>query len=145
MMSINFVTFLRFFWYFLVGAEIIPLAIAPVRDAAPNGMLTGSLMNVANVATLDIPVASLISLEQARQEKALKVLLRVRQFFCFWKLFVSLNNCANFFLRSDKLERMYRTSKLLIWSYFSVRLCSRLLKHEDPWKSGTKNGGESVM
>ena len=26
-----------------------------------------------------------------------KVPLRVRQFFCFWKLFVALNNCANFF------------------------------------------------
>ena len=65
MMSINFVTFLSFFWYFLVRAEIIPLAITPVRDAAPNEMLAGSLMNVANVATLDIPVATLIPLEQA--------------------------------------------------------------------------------
>ena len=26
-----------------------------------------------------------------------KVPLRVRQFFCFWKLFVALNNCAIFF------------------------------------------------
>ena len=26
-----------------------------------------------------------------------KVPLRVQQFFCFWKLFVALNNCANFF------------------------------------------------
>ena len=25
-----------------------------------------------------------------------KVPLRVQQFFCFWKLFVALNNCANF-------------------------------------------------
>ena len=64
-MSIKCVTFLSFYWYFLVGAEIIPLAIAPVRDAAPNGMLTGKPMNVANVATLDIPVAMLIPLEQA--------------------------------------------------------------------------------
>ena len=62
MMSINLVTFLSFCWYFLVRAEIIPLAIAPVRDAAPNEMLTGSPMNVANVATLDIPVATLIPL-----------------------------------------------------------------------------------
>ena len=45
--------------------EIIPLAIAPVRDAAPNGMLTGKPMNVANVAMLDIPVAMLILLKQA--------------------------------------------------------------------------------
>ena len=64
-MSINLVTLLSFCWYFLVRTEIIPLAITPVRDAAPNGMLTGALMNVANVATLDIPVATLIQLEQA--------------------------------------------------------------------------------
>ena len=65
MMPINFITFLSFCWYFLVGAEIIPLAITPVRDATRNGMLTGKPMNVANVATLDIPVATLIPLEQA--------------------------------------------------------------------------------
>ena len=64
-MSIKRVTFLSFFWYFLASTEIIPLAIAPVIDAAPNAMLTGSPMNVANVATLDIPVATLIPLEQA--------------------------------------------------------------------------------
>ena len=64
MMSINCVTFLSFCRYLLVRAEIIPLAIAPVRDAAPNGMLTGKPMNVVNVATLDIRVATLIPLEQ---------------------------------------------------------------------------------
>ena len=53
------VTFLSFCWYFLVRAEIIPLAIAPVIDAAPNAVLTGIQMNVANVATLDIPMATL--------------------------------------------------------------------------------------
>ena len=74
---------------------------------------------------------------------SIKVSLQVRQFFCFWKLFGALNNCA-IFLRSDKPERLYWTSKLSIWSYFGVRLCSRPLKHEDPWKSGTKNDGESV-
>ena len=63
-MSIKWVTFLSFFWYLLVSVEIIPLAIAPVRDAAPNAMLTGSPTNVANVATLDIPVTMLIPLEQ---------------------------------------------------------------------------------
>ena len=56
-MSVNFITLESFFWYFLVSIEIIPLAIIPVRDAAPNEMLTGEPMNVANVATLDIPVA----------------------------------------------------------------------------------------
>ena len=65
MMSINCITFSSFCWYGLVRAEIIPLAIAPVTDAAPNGMLTGKPMNVANVATLDIRVAMLIPLEQA--------------------------------------------------------------------------------
>ena len=65
MMSINLVTFLSFCWYFLVSIEIIPLAITPVRDAAPSGMLTGKPMNVVNVAMLDIPVATLIPLEQA--------------------------------------------------------------------------------
>ena len=65
MMSIKRVTFLSFFWYFLVSTEIIPLEIAPVIDAAPKAALTGILMNVANIATLDIPVAMLIPLEQA--------------------------------------------------------------------------------
>ena len=64
-MSIKRVTLLSFCWYFLARAEIIPLAIAPVIDAAPNAVLTGILMNVVNVATLDIPLAMLIPLEQA--------------------------------------------------------------------------------
>ena len=64
-MSINLVTFLSFFWYFLVRDEIIPLAIAPGRDAALNEMVTGKPMNVAKVATLDLPLATLIPLEQA--------------------------------------------------------------------------------
>ena len=64
MMSVNFVTFVSFFWYFLVITKIIPLTIAPVRDATLNGMLTGRLMNVLNVATPDIPVATLRLLEQ---------------------------------------------------------------------------------
>ena len=63
-MSIKHVTFLSFFWYFLVRAEIIPLKIAQVIDAAPKAALTGIPMNVANVATLDIPEATLIPLEQ---------------------------------------------------------------------------------
>ena len=55
-MSISLVTFLSLFLHFLARTEIIPLAITPVRDVAPKEMLTGSPMNVANVATLDIPV-----------------------------------------------------------------------------------------
>ena len=46
-----------------------------------------------------------------------KVPVRVQQFFCFWKLFVALNNCANFF-GVLTLERFYWTSKLLISSCF---------------------------
>ena len=65
MMSIDFVTFLSFFWYFLVSTEIIPPETAPVIDATPKTALTGIPMDVANVATLDIPVAMLIQLEQA--------------------------------------------------------------------------------
>ena len=64
MMSIKHITFLSFCWYFLIRAEIIPLAIAPVIDVAPNAALTGIPMNVANVATLDIPVTMLIPLKQ---------------------------------------------------------------------------------
>ena len=64
MMSINLVTFLSFFCYFLVSTKIIPLAIAPVRDDTPNQMLKGKPMNVANVATLDMPVAMLVPLKQ---------------------------------------------------------------------------------
>ena len=48
-MSIKHVTFLSFFWYFLVGTEIIPLAITPVIDAAPKAALTGIPMNVAKL------------------------------------------------------------------------------------------------
>ena len=58
MMSIKCITFLSFCWYFLVSTEIIPLGIAPVRDTAPNEMLMGKL-NVMNVATLALPVATL--------------------------------------------------------------------------------------
>ena len=82
MMSINFVTFLSFCWYYLVSTEIIPLAIAPVIDAAPNAVLTGISMNVANVAPLDIPVAMLIPLKQAiNHVSRLNILLFFLYFF----------------------------------------------------------------
>ena len=58
-------TFLRFFWYFLVGTVVTPLTLAPARDNSPNGVLTGKPMNVLSVTTLDIPVATLNPLEQA--------------------------------------------------------------------------------
>ena len=81
-MSIKRVTFLSFFWNFLVRIEIISLAIAAVRDAAPNATLTGNLMNVANVATLDIPVAMLIPLEQAFNHVSLFNILVYFSHFC---------------------------------------------------------------
>ena len=88
-MSISLVTFLSFFWYFLVRVEIIPLAIAPVRDAAPKEMLTGSPTNVANVVTLDIPVATLIPLEQAFSHVSRFNILVHFSYFC-------LNVCSLF-------------------------------------------------
>ena len=82
MMLINFVTFLSFYWYFFIGAEIIPLAIASVIVAAPNTVLTRIPMNVVNVATLDIPVAMLIPLEQAfNQVSRFNILLYYLYFF----------------------------------------------------------------
>ena len=88
-MLMKFVTFLSFFGYFLVSAEIIPLATAPVRGAAPNGMLTGKPMNVANVATPDILVATLISLEQAfNYVSRFNILLH---FLCFFLNIFSLS------------------------------------------------------
>ena len=82
MMSINFVILASFFWYFLVRAEIIPLAVAPVRDAALNEMLTGKPMNVASVATLDIPVAVLRQLEQAFNHVGQFNILVYCSYFC---------------------------------------------------------------
>ena len=89
-MSINLVTFLSFFCYFLVSVEIIPLTIAPVIDAAPKAALTGIPMNVANVATLDIPVATLIPLEQTFSLVSLFNILLYFWYFC-------LNICSLFF------------------------------------------------
>ena len=87
-------TFLSFFQYFLASVEIIPLAISPVRDAAPNEMLTGKPMNVANVATLDIPVAMLILLEQAFSH--------VSQFnILVYFLYFFLNICSLFYQPSS--------------------------------------------
>ena len=72
----------------------------------------------------------------------LKVSLRVRQFFCFWKLFVALNNCANFFCDLTNLNGSIglQSCRFRAISAFGSR-GSRPLKHEDPWMSGTKNEG----
>ena len=99
-MSVNLVTFLSFCWYFLVRAEITPLAIPPVRDAAPNGMLTGKPMNVAYVATLDIPMAILIPLEQAFNQ-------------------VSRFNIVNYFLYFFlNISSLFINPRLLVWTTF---------------------------
>ena len=65
MRSVNFMTFESFFWYLLVSAVVTPLRLAPARDIAPSGMLTGRMLNVFNIATLDIPQAMLNPLVQA--------------------------------------------------------------------------------
>ena len=64
-MSTNFVTFISFFWYFLVSTVAMPLMLTPVRETAPSGMLTGRPKKVLNVSKLDIPLATLRLLEQA--------------------------------------------------------------------------------
>ena len=54
-------------------------------------------MNKGNIKTLkEKTLVSSIDMKK-RDLKTLKVPLLVRQFFCFWNLFVALNNCANFF------------------------------------------------
>ena len=44
----------------------------------------------------EIKTPVLIGLNMLIGITLLKVPLRVQQFLCFWKLFVALNNCANF-------------------------------------------------
>ena len=100
-MSINFVTFVSFFWHILVSTEIIRPAIAPVKDATPNGMLTGRPTNVLNIATHDIPVAMLNPLEQAFSHVSCSNILA---YFCispytFPLIFLTL--ATYFELRSD--------------------------------------------
>ena len=53
-MSTSFVTFVSFFWYLEVSAVATPLTLAPARETIPNGILTGKLIKVLNIATLDI-------------------------------------------------------------------------------------------
>ena len=65
MTSVNFVTLVHFFWYFLDSAVSTPLALAQDKETAPRGVLTGRLMNVSNIATHDIPEATRKQLEQA--------------------------------------------------------------------------------
>ena len=59
----------------------MPLTLAPARDIALKGILTGILINVLNAATLNIPETILRLLEQAfslvSQSKALEY------FWCF--------------------------------------------------------------
>ena len=77
-------------------------------------------------------------------DHAFKVPLRVQQFFLFLETFCCSEKLCQFIWHSDKLERFYWTSKLSISSCFGDQLCSRPLKHGDPWKSGTKYGGGCV-
>ena len=59
MMLANFMTFESFFWYFLVSIVTMPLILTAARETAPKRILTGRPTNVLNVATLDIPEATL--------------------------------------------------------------------------------------
>ena len=63
--SVNFMTFEGFFLNYLVSKVVKLLTLTPTRDTVANGMLNGRLINVLNVATLDIPVAMVIPLAQA--------------------------------------------------------------------------------
>ena len=93
-MSTKFVTFVSFVYNFLVSAEIIPLAIAPVRDATPNEMLTGIPMNVLNIATLDIPVATLNLQEQAFSHISHSNILVYFLYFSFYLSSNLFNPCC---------------------------------------------------
>ena len=94
-MSVNFVTFASFFWYFLVGAITMPLTLAPTRETAPRAMRTGRPMNVLNVATLNIPEDTLRPLRQAFSHvNQCKVL---EYFSCFFSyLSFSLSSSCHF-------------------------------------------------
>ena len=95
-MSVNFVTSVSFFSYFYVSAVVTPLRLAPARDTAPNGMLTGRPMNVLNVATLDIPVATLNPLAQAfNVTRRFNVLVYFSYFFLY--LSSSFDNSCRLF------------------------------------------------
>ena len=74
----------------------MPLMLAPARDIAPNGMLTGRPMNVLNVATLDIPVAMLRLLEQAFSHLSRSNILVYFLYF-FLYLFSNFKNPCHFF------------------------------------------------
>ena len=70
------------------------LTLAPVRDAAANGMLTGRPMNVLNVTTLDIPVATLKLLEKAFNQVSLSNIL-VHSLYFFLYHFSNFNNACH--------------------------------------------------
>ena len=87
-MSVNLVTFVSFFWYFLVGAVAMPLTLTPARETAPKGILTGRLINVLKV---NIPEATLRLLEQVLSHVSRSKALEY--FSCFFShLSFSLSN-----------------------------------------------------
>ena len=91
----NFVTFPSFFWHFLVRTIATPLTLTPAREMAPKGILTGRLMKVLNVATLNIPEATLKLLEQAFSYVSESKVLEY--FSCFFLyLSSSLSNSCQF-------------------------------------------------
>ena len=94
-MSVIFATFTSFFWYFVVSTIAMPLTLTPARDIAPKGILTGRLISVLSIATLNVPEATLRLLKQAfshvSRSKALEY------FSCFFSyLSFSLTNSCRF-------------------------------------------------
>ena len=51
---VQFRAFHEFLWYFLASTVATPLTLAPARETAARGILTGRPMSVLKVATLDI-------------------------------------------------------------------------------------------
>ena len=92
-MSANSMTFASFFWYFLVSTVVMPPTLAPAREMVPKGILTGRPMNVLNVATLNIPEATL-RLQAFSHISQSKVLEYFSSFFLY--LSSSLSNSCHF-------------------------------------------------
>ena len=74
-MSTNFMTFVSFFWYFLVSAVAMPLTLTAAKETVPRGILTRRPMNILSMTTLDIPEATLRPLGQVFSNVSLSKVL----------------------------------------------------------------------
>ena len=77
--------------YLEVSAVATPLILAPARDTAPNGILTGKPIKVLRVATPNIPAAMLRPLEQVFSHTNQSNILEYLEYF-FAYLSPSLSN-----------------------------------------------------